>query len=88
MFDAPAAQRGDIEPEEGRDSSLFAIADRVFSTEVWLTPLILLRGVALFIVSTSARFALLHAEVHRLLEHPDSHVPPSDSGAQPIDPRR
>lgn len=46
----------------------------MFSTEVWLTPLILLPGVALLIVSTSARFGQLHTEVHRLLDHPDAHA--------------
>lgn len=46
----------------------------MFSTELWLTPLILLPGVALLIVSTSARFGQLHTEVHRLLDHPDAHA--------------
>lgn len=46
----------------------------MFSTEVWLTPLILLPGVALLIVSTSARFGQLHTEFHRLLDHPDAHA--------------
>lgn len=45
----------------------------MFSTELWLTPLILLPGVALLIVSTSARFGQLHTEFHRLLDHPDAH---------------
>ena len=53
---------------------LFAQADASFATEVWLTPLILLPGVALLIVSTSARFEQVHSEVHRLLEHPDTHA--------------
>lgn len=46
----------------------------MFTTEVWLTPLILLPGVALLIVSTSARFAQLHTEFHRLLDHRDAHA--------------
>lgn len=46
----------------------------MFSTEVWLTPLILLPGVALLIVSTSARFGQLQTEFHRLLDHPDAHA--------------
>ncbi len=36
---------------------------------LWLTPLILLPGVALLIVSTSARFNRLHDEVHALIHH-------------------
>ncbi len=39
----------------------------MFNTEVWLTPLILLPGVALLLVSTSARFAAMNATFHRLL---------------------
>jgi hypothetical protein len=46
----------------------------MFSTEVWLTPLILLPGVALLIVSTSSRFSQLQGEIHRLLDHPDAHA--------------
>lgn len=42
-------------------------------TELWLTPLILLPGVALLIMSTSARFWQIHEEFHRLLERPDDH---------------
>lgn len=45
----------------------------MFATELWLTPLILLPGVALLIVSTSARFEQNHNEFHRLLEHPRDH---------------
>jgi hypothetical protein len=56
------------------DNMLFANAENMFTTEVWLTPLILLPGVALLIVSTSARFEQLHAEFHRLLEHPNTHA--------------
>jgi len=43
----------------------------MFSTEVWLTPLILLPGVALLIVSTSARFGVMNSTFHRLLREPD-----------------
>jgi hypothetical protein len=46
----------------------------MFTTEVWLTPLILLPGVALLIMSTTARFGQVHAEFHRLLDHPDAHA--------------
>ncbi len=53
---------------------LLANATNQFTTEVWLTPLILLPGVALLIGSTSSRFAQLHAEFHRLMEHPDAHT--------------
>ena len=53
---------------------LLAQMDRPFATEVWLTPLILLPGVALLIVSTSARFGQLHAEFHRILERPNAHA--------------
>jgi hypothetical protein len=47
-----------------------APSSSMFSTEVWLTPLVLLPGVALLIVSTSARFGQLHGEFHRLLDLP------------------
>ncbi|MCA9071518.1 MAG: DUF2721 domain-containing protein, partial [Planctomycetaceae bacterium] len=46
----------------------------MLATEVWLTPLVLLPGVALLIVSTSARFGQLHTEIHRLFDHPDAHA--------------
>jgi hypothetical protein len=45
----------------------------MFATELWLTPLILLPGVALLIGSTSARFGRIHVELHRLMDHPDEH---------------
>ena len=45
----------------------------MIQTELWLTPLILLPGVALLIMSTSARFWQIHEEFHRLLERPDDH---------------
>lgn len=38
-------------------------------TGLWLTPLILLPGVALLIMSTTMRFNRLHDEVHVLLDH-------------------
>lgn len=43
----------------------------MFSTELWLTPLILLPGVALLIMSTAARFGQVQEELHHLLSHPD-----------------
>lgn len=43
------------------------------SEHLWFTPLILLPGVALLIVSTSARFGQIHAEFHHLLDHSDAH---------------
>lgn len=39
------------------------------TTDLWLTPLILLPGVALLIVSTAARFSALQDEFHFLMEH-------------------
>ena len=39
------------------------------SVEVWLTPLLLLPGVALLIMSTSVRYVRVHEEVHHLLDH-------------------
>lgn len=44
------------------------------TTEFWLTPLILLPGVALLIVSTSSRFSQIHTEFHHLLDHKDGHA--------------
>jgi hypothetical protein len=46
----------------------------MFSTEIWLTPLILLPGVALLIVSTTNRFGQVHTEFHHLLHYPDNHA--------------
>ena len=46
----------------------------MFATEVWLTPIILLPGVALLTVSTANRSGQIQAEFHRLLDHPDSHA--------------
>jgi hypothetical protein len=45
----------------------------MFATELWLTPLILLPGVALLIASTSARFGRIHVELYRLIDHPDAY---------------
>jgi hypothetical protein len=53
---------------------LLAQADPRFTAELWLTPLILLPGVALLIGSTSTRFAQLHAEFHHLLDRPEAHA--------------
>lgn len=57
-----------------QNAMLLATTENLFTTEVWLTPLILLPGVALLIGSTSVRFQQLHAEFHRLVEHPNAHV--------------
>jgi hypothetical protein len=38
-------------------------------SELWLTPLILLPGVALLILSTSLRYGRIHDEFHDLEEH-------------------
>ena len=35
----------------------------------WVTPLLLLPGVALLVMSTQARYGQLHSEMHRLIEH-------------------
>ncbi len=41
--------------------------------ELWLTPLIMLPGVALLIVSTSARYVQVHGEFHHIMEtHTDA----------------
>ncbi len=37
--------------------------------ELWLTPLLFLPGVALLIISTSARYQRLHEELHHLFEN-------------------
>jgi hypothetical protein len=44
----------------------------MFANEVWLTPLILLPGVALLIVSTINRFGQVSTEFHEVAEQPDS----------------
>ena len=40
-------------------------------TALWLTPLILLPGVALLIMSTSARYGQVHSDFRMLLEEPE-----------------
>lgn len=45
----------------------------MFEMELWLTPLILLPGVGLLVVSTAQRMHQINAELHKLLEHPDPH---------------
>jgi len=45
----------------------------MFSPEIWLTPLLLLPGVALLTMSTTARFGEVQREFHHLLDHPDNH---------------
>jgi uncharacterized membrane protein YoaK (UPF0700 family) len=42
---------------------------------VWLTPLVLLPGVALLVVSTASRYAQLHQELHHVLDHPKGASP-------------
>ncbi|MDX1428910.1 MAG: DUF2721 domain-containing protein [Rhodothermales bacterium] len=42
---------------------------------LWLTPLILLPGVGLLIVSTSNRYNRLHDEVHDMIDHRHASVP-------------
>jgi len=37
---------------------------------LWISPLLLLPGTALLILSTSVRFARIHEEIHHLLENP------------------
>ncbi|MEM9460879.1 MAG: DUF2721 domain-containing protein [Myxococcota bacterium] len=44
-------------------------------TNFWLTPLALLPGVGLLVMSTAARFGQLHAELHHHLEHGDAPGP-------------
>ncbi|RMF61316.1 MAG: DUF2721 domain-containing protein [Bacteroidetes bacterium] len=44
-------------------------------TGLWLTPLVLLPGVALLILSTSVRLNRLHDEVHELADHPGAVSP-------------
>jgi hypothetical protein len=46
----------------------------MLQTELWLTPLILLPGVALLIMSTSTRLGQISAEFHHLIDHPDAHA--------------
>ncbi len=39
----------------------------MMDTALWLTPLVMLPGVALLVLSTSARYAQIHEEFHHLL---------------------
>ncbi|NIP38002.1 MAG: DUF2721 domain-containing protein [Candidatus Dadabacteria bacterium] len=39
------------------------------SAELWLTPLLLVPGVALLVMSTSGRFANVHSEIYELVNH-------------------
>lgn len=43
--------------------------------EIWLTPLLILPGVGLLIMSTSARYSQIHNEVHHLLHEKGDHRP-------------
>lgn len=43
------------------------------SAELWLTPLLLVPGVALLVMSTSGRFAQVHSEIHDLANHKHEH---------------
>ena len=38
---------------------------------LWVTPLLLLPGVGLLVMSTAARFGQIHEEIHHVLTHPD-----------------
>ncbi|NNG17666.1 MAG: DUF2721 domain-containing protein [Gemmatimonadales bacterium] len=42
---------------------------------VWLTPLVLLPGVALLVVSTASRYSQLHQELHHVLGRPEGASP-------------
>jgi hypothetical protein len=44
-------------------------------TVFWLFPLILLPGVALIVMSTSARYAQIHQELHHILEEQENISP-------------
>ncbi len=45
-------------------------------TGTWLTPLVLLPGVAMLIMSTSARYGQIHQEFHRLVSERSSRYDP------------
>jgi len=49
-------------------SRLGGVGEIMQNVEIWLTPLLLLPGVALLIMSTSARYGQIHAELHHLIE--------------------
>lgn len=76
IVDGKSVVAQESKQDKDRDSSSDDTEPRtgMFATEVWLTPLILLPGVTLLLVSTSARFGQLHTEIHRLLDHPDAHA--------------
>ena len=38
---------------------------------LWVTPLLLLPGVGLLVMSTAARFGQIHEEIHHVLTHPE-----------------
>jgi hypothetical protein len=38
---------------------------------LWVTPLLLLPGVGLLVMSTAARFGQIHEEIHHALTHPE-----------------
>ena len=42
---------------------------------IWYTPLLLLPGVALLVMSTSARFGQVHGEIHHLMEEEAEKMP-------------
>ena len=44
------------------------------STEFWAAPLLLIPGVALLVLSTSARFGQLHLELHRQRDERHTHA--------------
>ena len=46
----------------------------MLDTFSWVTPLLLLPGVGLLLVSTSARFEAVHSEIHQLLDEHSSQV--------------
>lgn len=46
-----------------------ARSDGYMNQILWVTPLLLLPGVALLIMSTSARLTRLHDEMHHLMDH-------------------
>lgn len=38
---------------------------------IWITPLLMLPGIATLIISTSARYTTLHEEIHHIIHTPD-----------------
>ena len=45
---------------------------------LWVTPLLLLPGVGLLVMSTAARFGQIHEEIHHVLMHPELGRPMAD----------